>query len=151
MVYILIDLHIYNVVLTKTSTLQYMYIFRYKYICFVFLDKISLKFSCGYVYCLIFGSVLVRVVDYLELVSELLFLHARCAIFLLYHGVKLYKSYISMIRHCHPIYSRPTLLGGFYITNSHNSPPVDMTLITRANKFEERNFTTKQMLLIYQL
>jgi hypothetical protein len=40
------------------------------------------------------GFVFVLVVDYLELVSELLLLNARCAIFLQYHGVKLYKSYI---------------------------------------------------------
>jgi len=36
----------------------------------------------------------VLVVDYLELVSELLLLNARCAIYLQYHGVKLYKNYI---------------------------------------------------------
>ena len=91
-----------------------------------FLGGRKFAISCDYVYCLIFDSVLVRVVDYLELVSELLLLHARCAIFLLYHGVKLYESYILMIWHCHSIYSRPTLLGGIYITNSQNSPPVDM-------------------------
>jgi hypothetical protein len=40
------------------------------------------------------GFVFVLVVDYLELVSELLLFNARCAIFMQYHGVKLYKNYI---------------------------------------------------------
>lgn len=79
------------------------------------LYKILLRvaISSGYVYCLIFDSVVVRVVDYLEFVSELLLLNSRCAIFLLYQGVKLCKNYISMIWQCYSIYSRPTLFDRF--------------------------------------
>jgi len=76
----------------------YIYIIKYKSMFWV-LYKILLRvaISSGYVYCLIFDSVVVRVVDYLEFVSELMLLNAKCAIFLLYHGVKLCKNYISMI------------------------------------------------------
>ena len=62
-------------------TLQCIYIFKYKYISFCFLDKILLKvsISCSNVYCVIFGFVIVRVVDYLEFVDELLLLNVRCS------------------------------------------------------------------------
>ena len=101
---------------------------------------------CKYVAisCLLFNICflshwLFRFMDYLELVSELfLFIES----FLLYHGVKLYKCYMSRIWQWYPIYSRPKLLVGFYRSNSHNSPPMDMTLITRANQF--KNATLRQ-------
>ena len=121
---------------------------------FCVLDKILRKVSWGHVYCLIFGSVLVRVVDYLEFVSELLLLNARCAIFLLYQGVKLYNSYISMIWQCYSIYSRPTLFNGFYSASTQNSLSVNMSLISdtlssfRANHWRNSTFL---MILIFQL